>query len=122
MGKTTPPMSGLMHKEMSELRRFRRALRKEDQLVFDSLWIHVTKHMMPCTQASHLLPLEIFLFTMLLEEHKELRRIKRMLDELQLKQCRPGQLPGRLPLPCQDNGGRWSIAIVAREKTTNTGL
>lgn len=70
MGKTIPPMSGLMQKEMSELTKFRRALRKEDQLVYDSLWVHVTKHMMACTQANHLLPLEIFLLTMLLEEHK----------------------------------------------------
>ncbi len=82
MGKTTPPMSGLLHKERSELGRYRRALRKEDQLVFDELWTYVTKHMMPCTQANHLLPLEIFLFTMLLEEHKEIRRLRRRLDEL----------------------------------------
>jgi hypothetical protein len=85
MGKTTPPMSGLMHKEMAELSRFRRALRKEDQRAFDEQWTHVTKHMMPCTQANHLLPLEIFLFTMILEEPKEIRRIKRMLNELKLK-------------------------------------
>jgi hypothetical protein len=38
--------------------------------------------MMPCTQANPLLPLEIFLFTMLLEEHKEIRRIRRIVDEL----------------------------------------
>lgn len=82
MGKTTSTMSGLLHKERSELGRFRRALRKEDQLVFDDLWVHVTKHMMACTQANHLLPLEIFLFTMLLEEHKEIRRIRAQVEEL----------------------------------------
>jgi hypothetical protein len=70
MGKTTPPMSGLMHKERSELGRYRRALRKEDQRAFVELWVHVTKHMMPCTQANHLLLLEIFLIRMLLMELK----------------------------------------------------
>lgn len=85
MGKITPPMSGLLHKEKSELEKYRRALRKEDQRAFDELWVHVIKHMMPCTQANHLLPLEIFLFTMILEEHKEIRRIRRILDEMQLK-------------------------------------
>jgi hypothetical protein len=85
MGKTTPPMSGLMHKEKSELGRFRRALRKEDQRAFDELWVYVTKHMMPCTQANHLQPLEVFLFTMIKEEHKEIRRIRRMLEELKVK-------------------------------------
>lgn len=82
MGKTIPSMLGILHKEKSELGRFRRALRREDQLVFDKLWTHVTKHMMACTVADHLLPLEIFLFTMLLEEHKEIRRIKRIVDQL----------------------------------------
>lgn len=85
MGKTTPPMSGLLHKEKSELGRYRRALRREDQLVLDTLWTHVTKHLMACTQANHLLPLEIFLFTMLLEEHKEIQRIRRILEELREK-------------------------------------
>jgi hypothetical protein len=83
MGKTTPPIPGLMYKERSELGRHHRALRKEDQRAFDELWVHVTKHMMACTQANHLLPLEIFLLTMLLEEHKEVRRIRRIVDELQ---------------------------------------
>jgi hypothetical protein len=55
-------MSGLMHKERSNLVGYRHALREEGQLIFDALWTHVTKHMMPCTQANHLLPLEIFLF------------------------------------------------------------
>ena len=85
MGKTIPSMSGILHKEKSELGRFRRALRREDQIIFDELWPHVTKHMMPCTVADHLLPLEIFLFTMLLEEHKEIKRIRRLVDELQGK-------------------------------------
>jgi hypothetical protein len=85
MGKITSPMASLMHKEKSELTKFRHTLRIEDHRAFDELWVHVTKHMMPCNQANHLLPLEIFLFTMILEEHKEIRRIKRMLNELQLK-------------------------------------
>ena len=59
MGKTTPPMSGLMHKEKSELGNYRRALRKEDQRAFDELWVHVTKHVMPCTQAIALHPVVV---------------------------------------------------------------
>jgi hypothetical protein len=50
MGKTTPTIAGLLHKERTELGRFRRALRKEDQLAFDELWVHVTKHMMGATR------------------------------------------------------------------------
>ena len=35
--------------------RYRRALRKEVQHVFDELWTHVSKHMMACTLANRLL-------------------------------------------------------------------
>jgi hypothetical protein len=83
MGRTIPTIAGLLDKERTELGRFRRALRKEDQLAFDELWVHVTKHMMACNQANHLLPLEIFFFAMLLEEHKEVKRLQRQIDENQ---------------------------------------
>jgi len=55
------------------------------QRVFDELWTHVTHHMMAYTQANHLLPFEVFLLMMLLEEHKEVRRIRNILAEFQFK-------------------------------------
>ena len=82
MGRTLPTTSDLLHKEKSELGRFRRALRKEDQLVFDELWTYVSMHLAACNQADHVLPLEIFFFAMLLEEHKELQRLRMQLDNL----------------------------------------
>ena len=82
MGKTTPTTSVLLHKERSELGRFRRALRKEDQQVFDELWTYVSHHMMACTVADHLLPFETFLLTMTLEQQKEIRRLKAMIAQV----------------------------------------
>ena len=82
MGRTLPTTTDLLNKEKSELGRFRRALRKEDQLVFDELWTHVSKHLMACNQADHVLPLEIFFFAMLIEEHKEIQRLRRRVEEL----------------------------------------
>jgi hypothetical protein len=58
-------------------------LRKEDQLVLDELWVHVSKHMMAASMADHLLPFEVFLLSMLLEEHKETARLKRRIIELE---------------------------------------
>jgi hypothetical protein len=40
---------------------------------------------MPFTQANHLLPFEIYLFTMLLEQHKEISRLRGMVDGLKGK-------------------------------------
>jgi hypothetical protein len=83
MGKTTPSIGVLVQQEKAALQRFRRALRKEDQRVFDELWTYVSKHLMACTCADHLLPLEVFLFAMLMEEHKEIMRLRRGIRELQ---------------------------------------
>jgi hypothetical protein len=85
MGRTTPTLSVILQKEQAELSRFRRALRKEDQLVFDELWADASKHMMACTVADHLLPFEVFLLAMLLEERKEIMRLRRSVDELRRK-------------------------------------
>jgi hypothetical protein len=41
--------------------------------------------MMACTQANPLLPLEIFLLTMLLEEHKEIQRLRTLVSEMRMK-------------------------------------
>ena len=54
-----------VHKESSQLRR--------------------EEEMMAYTQANHLLPFEVFLLMMLLEEHKEVRRIRNILAEFQFK-------------------------------------
>ena len=82
MGRTTPTTSDLLRQEKENLNRFRRALRREDQVVFDELWAHVSKHLMACTVADQVLPLEIFLFTMLMEEHKEVMRLRREVEEM----------------------------------------
>ena len=82
IGKTTPPIAVLNHKKRSGLGRYRRALKKENQRVFVELLTPVTKHMMACTQANYLLSLGIFLFTVLLEEGKEVRRLRRLVDGL----------------------------------------
>ena len=85
MGRNNDTFTLIIDRNRETWSKFRRALRKEDQRAFDELWVYVTKHMMPCTQANHQQPLEVFLFTMIKEEHKEIRRIRRMLEELQLK-------------------------------------
>ena len=71
--------------EMQALQRYRRALRREDQVYFDEIVFMVQKHMLACTQADHLLPIEIFLFTILLEQQKEISSLRRLLEENEMK-------------------------------------
>ena len=83
MGRTLPPISAQLNNERNALVNFRRALRKEDQLVFDNLWVGAYKHLMAANQANHLMMFESFLLCMLLEQHKEVMRLRREMNELQ---------------------------------------
>ena len=82
MGRTLPSISQVVQSEKSALSNFRRALRKEDQRAFDELWTHISKHLMAVNYANHLLPFETFLLAMLLEEHKEIVRLRGMIEEM----------------------------------------
>lgn len=82
MGRTLPSATQLMLNEEAALARFRRALRRGDQLVFDDLFTAAQKHISATAYAAHALPFETFLMAMLLEEHKEVIRLRQIVEEL----------------------------------------
>jgi hypothetical protein len=71
-----------MLQEEAALSRFRRALRRSDQLVFDDLFTAAQKHISAAAYAAHALPFETFLMAMLLEERKEVMRLRQMVETL----------------------------------------
>lgn len=56
MGRTLPSATQLMLSEEASLARFRRALRREDQLVFDDLFTAAQQHISATAYAAHALP------------------------------------------------------------------
>jgi hypothetical protein len=76
MKKPARTITDLLVYEKGALSRFRRALRRKDQLVFDELWEYVQRHLWAANLADSLLPVEFFLLTMLMEEHKEIRKLR----------------------------------------------
>ena len=48
----------------------------------DELFAYAGLHLAPAAYASHTIPFEIFLLAMLLEEHKEVMRLRRVVGEL----------------------------------------
>jgi hypothetical protein len=62
--------------------RFRRALRRPDQLVLDNLYQKASLHFAAAQSVDHALPFEILLLSMLLEEHKEVELLRRQMDEV----------------------------------------
>jgi len=83
MGRTLPSATQLMLQEEAALARFRRALRRNDQLIFDDLFTSAQKHISAAAYAAHALPFETFLMAMLLEEHKEVMRLRKSLEALE---------------------------------------
>ncbi|NIS80603.1 MAG: hypothetical protein GTO14_10450 [Anaerolineales bacterium] len=83
MGRTLPSITNAFLQEQQSLSRFRRALRLEDQRALDDLLAASRHHLAAAAYASHLLPFETMLLAMLVEEHKEVRRLRQRLDDLQ---------------------------------------
>ncbi len=82
MGRTIASITQVFLEERAAFARFRRALRREDQLVLDDLFASAQKHLAAAAYAAHALPFETFLLAMLLEEHKEVMRLRQQLEAL----------------------------------------
>jgi hypothetical protein len=83
MGRTLPSITQAFLHEQQSLARFRRALRREDQRVLDELLVAARHHLAAAAYASHLLPFEVMLLAMLLEQHKEVLHLRRRLEALE---------------------------------------
>jgi hypothetical protein len=83
MGRTLKSITQDFLEEEQAFARFRRALRRSDQLVLDDLFASARQHIAAAAYASHALPFEVFLLSMLLEEHKEVVRLRRSIEEMQ---------------------------------------
>lgn len=82
MGRTLPSITQSFLQEQASLARFRRALRREDQRALDDLLASARHHLAASAYASHLLPFEVMLLAMLVEEHKHVLRLRGEMDAL----------------------------------------
>lgn len=83
MGRTLPSITQAFLQEQQSLARFRRALRKEDQRALDDLLAASRHHLAAAAYAAHLLPFEVMLLAMLVEEHKQVMRLRHQMSLLQ---------------------------------------
>jgi hypothetical protein len=82
MGRTLPSITQAFLQEQESFSRFRRALRRSDQLVLDDLFAAAHQHLAAAAYAAHSLPLETFLLAMLMEEHKEIMRLRQIVENV----------------------------------------
>jgi hypothetical protein len=80
MGRTVQTANQVILDEQRAFAAFRRALRKEDQLIFDALFAGARRHTAAISQAAHALPFESILLAMLVEQAKEIERLQRLVD------------------------------------------
>ncbi|OFX15902.1 MAG: hypothetical protein A2V59_10860 [Armatimonadetes bacterium RBG_19FT_COMBO_69_19] len=93
MGRTTQTMTQLVAQEEAYWAPFRRALRKEDQLVFDRLFAAARHHTAPAHYASHSTPFDSILLAMVLEAMKAVEALGRRLDALTNGKADPAEIP-----------------------------
>lgn len=83
MGRTIQSITQAFLEEEQAFARFRRALRRSDQLILDDLFASARQHLAAAAYASHALPFEVFLLSMLLEEHKQVIRLRQHVEKTQ---------------------------------------
>jgi hypothetical protein len=83
MGRTVLPYSHVWEEERSRWLKFRRALRREDQVHLDRLFELARLHLQAGVYAANPLPLESMLLSMLLEHEKTLSALEERLQRLE---------------------------------------
>jgi hypothetical protein len=97
MGRTLPSITQAFLQEQQSLARFRRALRIEDQRALDDLLAASRQHLAAAAYASHLLPFEVMLLAMLVEEHKQVLLLRQEMEVLRGRALGAHELPAREP-------------------------
>jgi hypothetical protein len=93
MGRTLPSITQAFLNEQQSLAKFRRALRLEDQRALDDILASARHHLAAAAYASHLLPFEVMLLAMLVEEHKEVMRLRSLIEALMAEQEKAARVP-----------------------------
>ena len=81
MGRNNDTFTLVIDKHRETWGKFRRGLRKEDQVLFDEMWRAPKLHLAAGAFIANEVPLETILMAMLLEQH---RRIKHLENKLQV--------------------------------------
>ncbi len=79
MGRTSASITQTGQQEEAALKRFQRALRKEDQLLLDELLVLSRLHLAEASYASNLYPLDMYLIAILLEVYKQLKSLQKQI-------------------------------------------
>lgn len=80
MGRTVPSFRMLLEEIIMELSVFRRALRGEDKIAFDSLMNKAREHASSCTVSPLLDPMDAVFLSILVEQEKKIISLRQSLQ------------------------------------------
>ena len=84
MGRTVTTLTQYLNETEAMLSPFRRTLRKSDQYIFDGIFAAARKHTAAISQSDGLLPFEMVLLAILLEQAKEIAALQHEIEQLRL--------------------------------------
>ncbi len=80
MGRTIASITQTWQQEEAALKRFERALRREDQILLDELLVFSRFHLAEASYASNLYPLDMYLIAIMLEMYKQLKAVQKQIN------------------------------------------
>jgi septation ring formation regulator EzrA len=83
MGRTVPTITQTLNETEALLRRFRRTLRRGDQILLDDLLASAHRHIAAIAETQALLPFEGALLAILLEQARRLAQLEQRLSDLE---------------------------------------
>ncbi len=90
MGRNNDTFTLVIDRQRDAWGKFRRALRKEDQMLFDEMWRAPKLHLAAGAFTANETPIQTIIMSMLLEQYKMIRKIegKRDISVLPLQHSR----------------------------------
>ena len=104
MGRTVPTFVQLIQQAAERWKKFRRALRREDQPHFDRLFVRVRCYTQAATYQAHDNPMEAILLSIALDQEKRLDAVEKVLQNAGvLCEIAAGMDSRPLPQPTRDD-------------------
>ena len=113
MGRTVPTFVQLIQQAAERWKKFRRALRREDQSHFDRLFVSVRCYTQAATYQCHDNPMEAILLSIALDQEKRLKAAEQVLQKAGALHENTGMDSGSLP----DAAGNDPVADRREPKT-----
>ena len=111
MGRTVPTFVQLIQQAAERWKKFRRALRREDQTHFDRLFVSVRCYTQAATYQCHDNPMEAILLCIALDQEKRLHAVETILQKAGVL-CESSRMDSRhLPEPARND------AVVDRQES-----